>query len=53
MITQNTVDVFLSSTCYDLADLRTELRHFLEKNAFIVRLSDDFESAFEVVPTTD
>lgn len=45
--------VFLSSTCYDLVDLRFELKDFLEKKGMIVRLSDDPTSAFFVDPTSD
>jgi hypothetical protein len=33
--------VFISSTCYDLLDLRTELVDFLEPKGFIVKVSDD------------
>jgi nucleoside 2-deoxyribosyltransferase len=47
------VDVFISSTCYDLTDVRAELRRHLEDNAFIVRLSDDYDSAFKIEPTED
>ena len=42
------VDVFLSSTCYDLADVRAELAKFLEQHSFLVRLSEDYESHFYV-----
>lgn len=42
------VSVFISSTCYDLMDLRSELSRFLEQHNFIVRTSDDYESKFEV-----
>lgn len=45
--------VFIASTCYDLADLRAELRQHLEKDGFIVRLSDDFDSDFRVDPSVD
>lgn len=47
------VDVFISSTCYDLLDLRAELRRFLTENGFLVRLSDDPMSSFSVAPTSD
>lgn len=40
------ITVFLSSTCYDLGDLRAELAKHLERYAFQVRLSEDYESAF-------
>lgn len=42
------VSVFISSTCYELTDLRSELSRFLEHHNFIVRTSDDYESKFEV-----
>jgi hypothetical protein len=44
------IRVFVSSTCYDLLDLRSELRHFLEDNAFSVALSEDPNSPFVVDP---
>lgn len=47
------ITVFLSSTCYDLADLRYELRSYLETKGFEVRLSEDPNSAFYVDPTSD
>ncbi len=42
------IDVFISSTCYDLGDLRAELADYLKKHAFLVRMSEDYESEFEV-----
>ena len=33
--------VFISSTCYDLLDLRAELVSFLEPKGFIVKVSED------------
>lgn len=45
--------VFISSTCYDLLDLRAELRHYLEDNGFSVSLSEDAYSPFLVDPTAD
>ena len=45
--------VFLSSTCYDMPDLRKELRQYLEENGFVVSLSEDPYSAFYVDPTDD
>jgi hypothetical protein len=42
------IDVFISSTCYDLGDLRAELGEFLRGHAFLVRMSEDYESEFEV-----
>lgn len=47
------VDVFISSTCYDLSDLRQELCHFLQSEGFLVRLSDVPESDFSVDPTVN
>jgi hypothetical protein len=37
------ITVFLSSTCYDLLDLRFELASYLESQGAIVKLSDDWE----------
>ena len=45
------VDVFISSTCYDLVDLRAELRQHLESTGFTTRLSDDYDSEFAVPGT--
>jgi len=42
--------VFVSSTCYDLTDLRAELGAWLQKDGFIVKLSDNLDSGFEVDP---
>jgi nucleoside 2-deoxyribosyltransferase len=42
--------VFISSTCYDVLDLRAELAEFLESKGFIVNLSDD-PYRIEVEPT--
>jgi len=42
--------VFIASTCYDLTDIRAELRRHLEKDGFIVRLSDAWDSDFRVNP---
>lgn len=44
--------VFLSSTCYDLLDLRSELADALERNGMIVKMSEDSDR-FEVGGTTD
>lgn len=49
----NKLRVFISSTCFDLLDLRTELRTFLEENGFSVALSEDAFSPFLVDPTAD
>lgn len=48
--TKTTPIVFISSTCVDLIDLRAELREHLEKDGFIVKLSEDPESGFRVDP---
>jgi len=53
MTKSRTIKVFLSSTCYDLVDLRQELRAFLEKNGFSVALSEDPRSPFIVDPMDD
>ncbi len=47
------VSVFLSSTCYDLGDLRFEVADALRKDAFVVKLSEDPGSAFYVDPLDD
>ena len=47
------LNVFISSTCYDLADVRFELKSFLEREGFVVRLSEDPTSAFYVDPSAD
>jgi hypothetical protein len=47
------LDVFITSTCYDLIDLRAELGHFLRERGFLVRLSEDPMSEFAVEPTVD
>jgi hypothetical protein len=49
----NKVRVFLSSTCYDLVDLRQETRTYLESNGFSVALSEDPRSPFTVDPLDD
>ena len=40
--------VFISSTCYDLLDVRDELFHYLKKRGFLVRLSEIIGSDFLV-----
>ncbi|MEZ6142559.1 MAG: DUF4062 domain-containing protein [Zavarzinella sp.] len=45
--------VFISSTCFDLRDLRAELRLFLEDNGMSVALSEDPNSPFIVDPLED
>ena len=44
------ISVFVSSTCYDLCDLRAELSDHLTRSGFIVRRSEDPQSAFYVDP---
>jgi hypothetical protein len=46
------VTVFISSTCYDLMDLRAELAEFLESKGFTVRVSDD-PYRMDIEPTED
>lgn len=46
------ITVFISSTCYDLIDLRAELADFLEPKGFIVKVSDD-PYRMDVEPTED
>lgn len=48
MHTSHMLDVMISSTCYDLSDLRAELKCFLAEYGMSVRLSEDFDSGFEV-----
>ena len=45
--------VFIASTCYDLTDLRAELKTSLQRDGFIVRLSDDWDSDFRVDPSVN
>lgn len=45
--------VFLSSTCYDLIDLRAEIAAWLRDHGFVPVLSDCATSAFEVNPDKD
>jgi hypothetical protein len=47
------IDVFISSTCSDLADLRADLTDFLTQQGLNVRLSEDPQSGFFIEPTTD
>lgn len=47
------IDVFVSSTCYDLIDLRSALHAHLKAQQFIVRFSDAIDSDFEVPGTVD
>lgn len=44
------VRVFLSSTCYDLIDLRAELEVFLKNAGVVPVLSDSIESEFQPMP---
>lgn len=48
-----TLSVFVSSTCYDLVDLRYELQAFLMANGFEPRLSEDPMSGFHIEPSAD
>jgi hypothetical protein len=50
MDARKSITVFVSSTCYDLPDLRPELGRFLTENGFLVKLSEDPTSAFVVEP---
>jgi hypothetical protein len=45
------IDVFISSTCRDLVDLRAHLKSYLEEHRMKVRISEDPTSAFFVEPT--
>lgn len=47
------LSVFISSTCYDLGDLRYEVAEMLRSNSCVVSMSDDPESAFYVDPLED
>jgi hypothetical protein len=47
------IDVFISSTCYDLADLRAELAEYLRRRGLRVRVSEDPKSAFYVDASGD
>ena len=47
-MTSRAPDIFVSSTCYDLIDLRASLHLHLRHQGFQVRLSDAPDSAFEV-----
>ena len=47
------VDVFISSSCYDLTDLRAELGAHLQNHSFLVRLSDEYNSNFKVNGSVD
>jgi hypothetical protein len=47
------LEVFISSTCYDLIDLRSELAAYLKDNGCIVRMSEDPLSGFNVDPSGD
>jgi hypothetical protein len=46
-------EIFLSSTCYDLLDIRAEIGKMLTDYGFGVRMSDDYESEFVVNPNLD
>ena len=44
------MNVFISSTCYDLIDLRSELEDFFRQSGLIPVLSDSLSSEFQVLP---
>lgn len=44
------MQIFISSTCYDLIDLRSELETFFGQNGITAVLSDRVTSGFEVLP---
>src|SRR5271157_5791005 len=50
---ENLIDVFISSTCRDLVDLRAVVRADLKDHGFEVRVSEDVASGFAVDPSTD
>lgn len=43
--------VFVSSTCYDLIDLRAEIKSFLKQNKVLPIMSDELDSEFVVYDT--
>jgi Domain of unknown function (DUF4062) len=47
------IEVFISSTCEDLVDLRSELTATLKQHGFRVRISEDSKSGFMVEPYVD
>jgi nucleoside 2-deoxyribosyltransferase len=47
------MQVFISSTCYDLIDLRAELAEFFRQGGIEPILSDDMDSEFEPQPTAN
>jgi hypothetical protein len=53
MSEQNPIDVFISSTCRDLLDLRAVVRADLKDHRFEVRVSEDVASGFAVDPGSD
>jgi len=53
MAIHGAVSVFISSTCYDLVDLRAEIGQLLARSGFVTRLSEDANSAFYVDATDD
>lgn len=42
--------VFISSTCFDLIDLRAELKEFIESVGFVPVMSDQLDCEFETFP---
>jgi len=53
MSEQNAIDVFISSTCRDLLDLRAVVSTDLAEHRFRVRVSEDVASGFAVDPGKD
>ena len=53
MSARSRLNVFLSSTCYDLIDARAQLTDRLTRTGFVIRASDDFDSGFNVSGTTN
>jgi hypothetical protein len=49
----NPIDVFISSTCRDLLDLRAVVKADLTEHRFRVRVSEDPTSGFSVEPSAD
>jgi hypothetical protein len=50
MTSRQKLSVFVSSTCYDLKDVRAQLRNRLEAAQFTVRMSDVSSTDFRVDP---
>src|SRR3954467_12463441 len=41
---KNLLRMFVSSTCFDLIDLRSEVRATLEQDGFLVSMSDEYDT---------